>query len=287
MRTNLARRVGAVALAAALGLGLAACEDEPDKAASTGADSSRTTGDETTGDEGTGDEGSGAGLEELPAAQFHSRVMDAMMEAETFTMESESTVQGVTTTVEGQVRFASDGLEMSATSTGGPEDMELVLVDKVMYLRTPSMSTDGTWMRIDLTDEGSLLGMLGKSLDPQVAIQALKDPEKLELLGEEEVDGVPTNHYRVTIDPQRFREALDLPEQMASHLPEEMVFDYWIDADDLPRKMVQESTAKGPDGAPVTTDLEAHYRGFGDPVTITVPPADQVTDAPKLGTGGA
>lgn len=281
MRTNLARRVGAVAVAAALGLGLAACEDEPDKAASTGADSSRTTGEETTG------EAAGAGLEEIPAAEFHSRVLDAMMEAETFTTVSQSTVRGTTTLVEGQVRFAPDGVEMAATSTGGPEDMELVLADKVMYLRTPSMGTDGKWMRVDLTDEDSLFGVLGKSLDPQLAIKALQEPKELVMLGEEEVDGVPTHHYRVTVDPQRFKKVLDLPEQMSAFLPKEMVFDYWIDADDRPRKMVQESTAKGADGKAVTTDVEAHYSDFGEPVTITVPPADQVTDAPDFGSGGA
>jgi hypothetical protein len=122
------------------------------------------------------------------------------------------------------------------------------------------------------------------------------------VVGSEEVRGVPTTHYRATV---RLSDAL--AEVPAAHRRQveaafeqlgdaEVPVDVWVDGDGLPRRIRMDMGAelgpmvggKGP--ATMTLDLF----GYGEPVEIHVPPADQVTPASEvlpnlgglLGSGG-
>lgn len=267
MRTNhLARRLGAAALAITMGLGLAACGSS----------------DGGTNDSSQSAETDGKGeLVELSSQDFYPSLMSALMDAETFAMKSTSSANGQTTTIDAVARYSDDALEMSAT-TSGPETMEMLIVDNALFMKAPSLSAEGKWMKVDL-DQGGLFGMLGKSMDPQVLFKAMEEPKSLELVGEEEIDGVQTNHYRITMDPKDYMEALELPEEMAEFLPKEVTAQMWLDADNLPRKFAQSTTTPSVAGGPETkTDVEGFYSDFGSDVEIEAPPADQVIDAPAL-----
>ena len=89
--------------------------------------------------------------------------------------------------------------------------------------------------------------------------KALEEPKKLELLGAEDVDGVATNHYRITLDPAKYLAAMEFPAAMADMLPEELVTEMWVDADNLPRKFAQtlEVPAVG-GGQPDLVDSRGH-----------------------------
>ena len=71
----------------------------------------------------------------------------------------------------------------------------------------------------------------------------------------------------------------DFPAAMADMLPEELVTEMWVDADNLPRKFAQtiEVPAVG-GGQPTTSSTEGTYSDFGTDVEIEAPPADQVTE---------
>ena len=107
----------------------------------------------------------------------------------------------------------------------------------------------------------------------------LNSPKKLELIGTEDVDGVSTNHYRITMDPTRYLEAMDFPAAMADMLPKELVTEMWVDGDNLPRKFAQtmEIPAAG-GGAATSSTTEGTYTDFGTEVQIEAPPADEVTE---------
>lgn len=281
--TSLARRLGTAALVLSLGGSLAACSDDAGSTGSSSSSSDESTdesADEPT-DEPTEDEPetpAEASLTELSVDDFYPSVMAAMREVETFTFETVSGAAGQEQTMTGQARFSDAGMEMKASSTGA-QAMELILLGKAMYMKSPGLGTGDKWIKIDLGDPDSLFGMIGKATDPEVMFKAMESPKRLELVGTEDVDGVTTNHYRITMDPRQYLEAMEFPAAMADMLPKELVTEMWVDGDSLPRKFTQtiEVPAAG-GGAPTATTTEGTYSDFGSDVRIEAPPADQVTE---------
>ena len=287
---SLARRLGSAAVVLTLGVGLAACSDD-----SGSTDTSSSATDEAT-DEATDDptadttdestdaseEPADAALAELSADDFYPAIMDAMRGAESFSFETTSDSAGQTQTMTGKARFGDDGIEMQASGSGA-QDLEMILVDKAMFMKSPGLGMGDKWLKIDLSDPSSLFGMIGKATDPEVMFKAMEAPKELELVGSEDVDGVETNHYRITLDPTQYLKAMELPPAMADMMPDELVTEMWVDGDDLPRKFSQsmELPAVG-GGKPTTTTTEGTYSDFGTDVEIEAPPSSQVTEAPGL-----
>ena len=282
--TSLTRRLGSAALVLTMGVGLAACSDDSG-ADETSSSATDTSSDESADEGASGEEGeepAEASLAELSAEEFYPAVMEAMREAETFAFETTSGSAGQTQTMSGQARFGDDGVEMQASSTGA-QAMEMILLDKAMYMKSPDLGTGDKWLKIDLSDPNSLFGMIGKATDPEVMFKAMEAPKELELVGTEDVDGVEANHYRITLDPTQYLKAMEFPPAMADMLPDELVTEMWVDADDLPRKFTQtmQIPAVG-GGKPTTTTTEGSYSDFGTEVEIEEPPASQVTQQPGM-----
>ncbi len=272
--TPLTRRLGTAALVLTIGVGVTACSDDAGTDSSSAAtDESTDAAPETTTD--TSESPAGSALAELSVDDFYPSIMAAMREAGTFTFESVSDAAGQGQTMTGQARFSDAGMEMKASSSGA-QPMELILLDKAMYMKSPELGAGDKWLKIDLSDPDSLYGMIGKATDPEVMLKAMESPKKLELIGSEDVDGVATNHYRITMDPTQYLEAMDFPAAMAGMLPQELVTEMWVDGDDLPRKFAQTIDIGAAGGGGSTT--EGTYSDYGTEVEIEAPPADQVTE---------
>ncbi len=284
--TSLTRRLGSAALVLTMGAGLAACSDDSGSSdtSSSATDESTDAADDSTDEpaEEESEEPAEASLAELSVDDFYPSVMAAMKEAETFAFETTSGAGGQTQTMSGQARFSDDGVEMKASSTGA-QAMEMILLGKAMYMRSPDLGTGDKWLKIDLSDPNSLFGMIGKATDPEVMFKAMEAPKKLELVGSEEVDGVETNHYRITLDPSQYLKAMDFPAAMGDMLPDELVTEMWVDADDLPRKFAQTLEIPAADGGkPTSSTTEGTYSDFGTDVEIEEPPASEVTEQPGM-----
>ncbi|MBS2939545.1 hypothetical protein KDN32_17520 [Nocardioides sp. J2M5] len=279
--TPLARRLGTAALVVTLGTGFTACsgdssDDSTSSATDAGADDSASSSDDSTDD--STEEASDDAPAGLSAADFYPTVMGALREAESFTFTSTSGSMGQTQQMTGEARFGDDGVEMKASSEGA-QAMEIILVDKAMYMKSADLGTGDKWLKIDLSDPNSLFGMIGKATDPEVMFKALEEPKDLELVGAEDVDGVATNHYRITMDPKKYIDAMGFPAAMADMMPKELVTDMWVDADNLPRKFSQEVEIPAVGGGkPTTSTTEGTYADFGTDVEIEAPPADEVTE---------
>ena len=285
---SLTRRLGSAALVLTLGVGLAACSDDSGSSdtSSSASDESNDTADDST-DESTeapeeSEEPAEASLAELSVDDFYPSVMAAMKDAETFAFETTSGSAGQTQTMAGQARFSDAGVEMKASSTGA-QAMEMILVGQAMYMKSPDLGTGDKWLKIDLSDPDSMFGMIGKATDPEVMFKAMEAPKKLELVGSEDVDGVETNHYRITLDPAQYLDAMDFPAAMADMLPKEMVTEMWVDADNLPRKFAQTMEVPAVGGGQATSSTtEGTYSDFGADVEIEEPPASEVTEQPGM-----
>ena len=278
--TPLARRLGSAALVLTLGAGLAACSDDSgssdaSSATDTGADATEESTDDSAEET---EEAAEASLAELSAADFYPAVLGALQDAETFAFETTSDTAGQAQTMSGTARFGDDGIAMQATGSGA-QAMDMILLGQAMYMKSPDLGTGDKWLKIDLSDPDSLFGMIGKATDPEVMFKAMETPKKLELVGTEEVDGVETNHYRITLDPTQYLKAMEFPAAMAEMLPKELVTEMWVDADNLPRKFAQtiDLPATG-GGAGTTSTTEGTYSDFGADVEIEAPPADEVTE---------
>jgi hypothetical protein len=270
----LARRLGSAALVLTIGVGVSACSSD-DSSAGSASSATDESGDDMTGssEEPAAEEADAPAA--LSAEDFYPEVMAAMREVETFSFTSVSDSAG-------QARFGDDGVELKASGEGA-QSMEMILLDKAMYMKSAELGTGDKWLKIDLSDPDSLFGMIGKATDPEVMFQALEAPKKLELVGTEDVDGVATNHYRITLDPTQYIEAMDFPAAMADMLPKELVTEMWVDADNLPRRFSQtmEIAAMG-GGKPTTSSTEGTYSDFGADVEIEAPPSSEVTEQPGM-----
>ena len=282
---TLSRRLGAAALVLTVGVGVSACggDSGSEDSSSTASDESSDSGTDEAADDAADEESEAAesSLTELSADDFYPSVMAAMEEAGSFTFTTTSDSAGQAQEMTGEARFGDGGIEMKATGTGA-QAMEMILVDKAMYMKSEAFGTGDKWLKIDLSDPNSLFGMIGKATDPEVMFKAMESPKKLELIGSEDVDGVETNHYRITMDPSSYLEAMEFPPAMAEMLPKELVTDMWVDADNLPRKFEQTVEVKAAGGPATKSNTQGTYSDFGTDVEIEVPPASEVTEQPGM-----
>ena len=284
-RPTLARRLGAATLLTSLALTTAACGGDSGSETSSGTDTSESSEDASTEEASESGESSGD-LEELEAAEFYPAVMGALQEAGTFAFTISSSSEGAgagAMDMQGVMRYDDDGIDMEASGSGqGAEGLEMIMLDKVLYMTGAGMGVDlgdKKWLKIDMSDPDSLFGMIGKSTDPELMFKAMEEPKEFELLGTEEVDGVETNHYRVVMDTAAYAEAMEIPAQMSSALPEDIAVEMWVDADHLPRQFRQEVEVPAMGGGEASTSTtEGTYSDYGTDVTIEAPPASEVAD---------
>ena len=279
-RPSLARRLGAASLLTTLVLTSASCGGDDDGTAVDESSSSETSDD--TGDTGDEESPTASGdLEELSADEFYPAVMAAMKDAESMAFSITTTGGADASEMTGVMEYDDDGIALQGSTTGASA-MEMVMLDKVLYISGAGLPlTDGKkWLKVDLSDPDSLFGQVGKSTDPTLMFKAMESPAEFELVGTDEVDGVETNHYHVVMDTASYVDALDLPAEMASYMPEEIGIEMWVDADNQPRKFHQE--LEMPDmtgsGKPTVNTTEGTYSDFGADVDIEAPPAAEVAD---------
>jgi hypothetical protein len=156
-----------------------------------------------------------------------------------------------------------------------------VLVDgRIQYLKLPpELGGDRPWIRFDAGAFGGSSPAPGAATNPLDALRQLDAViGDVERVGEEKVRGEPTVRFRFVVD------ALKADPDAAAKLPEEVraglrrvPTELWLDSRDRPRRLRQ-SVDLGPSaGGKVTTTIELF--DFGAPVTIDLPPEDQVRDA--------
>jgi hypothetical protein len=285
VRPSLSRRLGVAALLTTLALTTAACGGDSGSEASTGTDTSESS-EEPSAEEPSESSESSGDLEELEPAEFYPAVMGALQEAGTFAFSISTSTDSAgagAMDMQGVMRYDDGGIDMEATGSGqGADGLEMIMLDQVLYLTGAGMGMDlgdKKWLKIDMSDPDSIFGMLGKSTDPALMFKAMEEPKEFELLGTEEVDGVETNHYRVVMDTAAYAEAMEIPAQMSSAMPEDIAVEMWVDADNLPRKFRQELEVPAMGGGPASSSTtEGTYSDYGTDVTIEAPPASEVSD---------
>ena len=178
---------------------------------------------------------------------------------------------------------------------GGPIELRYLQEngDHVLYADVPALSAlipgGKSWVRVDIEQAAQKLGIDLSGLaatatqNPASALALLQANGSVENLGTETVDGVPTTHYRATIDLAKAaanfgsagQEALS--HALAQGAPSSIPVDVWIGDDGYVHKLTLDQSL---DGAHVGVTLD--ISDYGTPVTVTAPAAGDTLDATDL-----
>ncbi|MEI7058082.1 hypothetical protein WBG06_19805 [Nocardioides sp. CCNWLW239] len=121
------------------------------------------------------------------------------------------------------------------------DEMKIVLAEEKWYVHSADMGDQ--WIVSDPDDPndpfGAAVSEMGsmnptsQAEDISPAVTAVKE------IGEEKLDGADTTHYEVTVDPKKLPEdaGIDTEALEKVNLEDGLVYDYWLDADDLMRKV--------------------------------------------------
>lgn len=271
------RSLAASALAPLLAAGLVACGGD------SGGDSGADSATEATSQAAGVTTGLEAG-EEVDPAEFVQTVTDGL-EASTTAHLSMSLKLGSAgeTKAEGDVDYTTTPPQMAMTMSSPMlgDDMEIRMVDGVMYISMGQL-TQGKFWKLDPSDpKGPLAGMEGMldQLDPGKALKSMEDGiSTIVFVGEE--DGL--DHYELSVDMQQMLDSMGgglLEEGAGSQLPDSVTYDLWLDDQGRFTRLVMDELPMGG----MSGSMEMNVSDWGEDVTIEAPLADQVTEMPDLG----
>ncbi|HYQ74277.1 hypothetical protein [Cellulomonas sp.] len=219
---------------------------------------------------------------DLTQDDFIERVTAAAQSAGTVTMDMTTAAAGVTQTASGQIRYGEGAQDIAMTmEVPGSGTIDFLMVGGVVYMQMPELTGD-QYLQIDPADTSNPLsqafGGMEDQFDPTGTLAGLGDAVRsFEKVGEpQEVGGALAQEYAVVVDTSVLNDA-SVAEDLAAAgatLPPELTYSYWIDADDLMRRVTTEV-------AGATTEVT--FSGWGEPVEITAPTPDQIADMSALG----
>lgn len=280
MRTSL-RTSAAAALAALLLGGLTACNGDDSGQDEPKAENSIFS---SPGE----DEGDAPEAPAVGASMTREEVTDLLQASNSamttahMRMETTMSVSGQQTSITAEGDMQAKPLAMSMTMDMGGMAMEMRMLDETMYMKMPAGTPAGDkWIRMRFSDLGALgMDALTDSLtDPTAMAQkAAKHLEDAEYVGEEDVDGVPAKHYRMTVDMDGLLKEMKIPATGAAQVPETAVQDVWIDDEGRMVKMVQDMGSMSKSTITMSD--------FGKSFDVQAPPANQVMDAKDAGIAG-
>ena len=214
------------------------------------------------------------------------------------------TGEGIFDSSERKGRMTMDMSQLAAGTGQELGEIEVIFDEFVVYMRFPFLQTLQPdlepWVKFDIRElgkeQGFDLGQLSQlnQNDPSQVLQYLRAAsEDVEEVGKEDVRGVETTHYRMTVDLRKVVERApeDQREQLRASVEqlieasgiETVPTEVWIDEEGLARRirLAYETMelAPGQTGA-MTMTMELF--DFGVEVDIQPPPPEGVTDIREL-----
>jgi hypothetical protein len=244
---------------------------------------------------------------EAAVAEAATKTEDAGSARVTFT-GTLTGVPGGSFTISGEGEFAKQRGRMTfdLSDAGVPGgSMEMIFDELVIYMKFPpelaaELPGGKSWVKMDLEELGKQQGidfgelMQFSQTDPTQSLQYLRGAsDDFEKVGDEDVRGVETTHYRGTIDLRKAAEAL--PESARKSFDRvieltgvsKLPFDVWIDGEGLARRVEYDQPLPASDGQETSMALRMEFFDFGMAVDVEPPPESEVTDIQELIAGGS
>lgn len=174
-----------------------------------------------------------------------------------------------------------DAVAKGTTEVPGVGDVGFrVPGDGYVYVDLSQM-TGGKWVKIDPKDTKDELsqsfGSISTQGDPMASIQQIEGAiSSVTPKGTETVDGVETTRYLVVVDTSKLKGDLAAQAKAAgSAMPKTIEYTYWIDGEDLIRKMAFSMAG---------VEAQLHLTKWGEPFEVKAPAAkDTITSAELQG----
>lgn len=184
---------------------------------------------------------------------------------------------------------------LNASEGGQSAAIDEILSGTTLYMKVPGLSHTGKpWVEINLS---GLSGNLGAALNqllqnaetsnPLTQTQELTASKDAREVGTQVIDGVSTTHYAGTLSPSAALAKLapSLRQDLSSTMDQlqgSITWNIWTDAQHNLRQLSETYTVAG---SPFT--LTMSVTSINQPVSITLPPASQVTVLPASALSGA
>jgi len=283
MTRTLAVRRSLVALVLPLAAaGLTACNDDSSDGSSSSSSGSSASSPAEAASSDAGSPAASAGDSVEPAA-FVDRLEEGIKKSTTahVSMSLDTGAMG-TMTGKGDLDYSTSskpGVAMTLSSDALGGDMDVRLVDQVMYMSIPKMTHD-KFVKVDLDDPSNPLGAAGLSgLDPLSSLQALeKGTKSVTYVGQEEVDGRQLDHYELSVDTADLLDSMGQKSSSGAGLPATIDYQLWLDDQQRVAKLSMDMGEQG--------SLEMSVTDWGTEVDIEAPPADQVMEMPGTRLAG-
>ncbi|MBB2909419.1 hypothetical protein FHS43_000665 [Streptosporangium becharense] len=176
-----------------------------------------------------------------------------------------------------------------------PGGARAILSDDTVYVKSDLLnrfvSTDKPWVKVPLSelDAGGQAEIRkfmdqARQFDLAGTVKLLTASKDVKAVGTETVGGVETTHYSGTFPVAEAAQLADPAERekLQEHFADakNVKFDLWADGQSLPRKVTLSGAEQG-----TAFNLTANFKGFNEPVEITAPPAEQVSELPEQPRG--
>jgi hypothetical protein len=232
---------------------------------------------------------------------------------QTITLPGEPTVSTTASGVidskgkRGHIKLDLSNVPGFGKQAGGNLSQDVIFEGFTVYMRSPAFARllpDGKrWLKFDLNKATKATGidleaLSSGSQDPAQGLQYLRAASgDVKRVGEEDVRGVKTTHYKATVDLRRYPDTAPARNRAAirrsigqmiklsgtSKLPMEV----WIDKDDVVRRLKQTIRTEISPSARTTMVQTVDLYDFGTPVDVDVPSDDETQDATELATKGS
>lgn len=234
-------------------------------------------GEPGAGGHGSAEGGLPEGFERLPDEVFFERVYGAQRAAGSWHLHQEEQRNGqpfraldATTELSAEGTNSSNEVSECCTQANEIVQFEIRVVDGVYYVH--GFPTERPWWEVDPSAGAQQLG-IAQGMDPYItqktdAAELQQATEEITLVGPDNIDGVATAHYRVTLSAEPPEGA---PAQTAP-TDTEAVIDFWVDSSDRPVQV--EFAAEAGEQEVVKT---SRYSRYGEDFDIAAPPAGQTT----------
>jgi hypothetical protein len=187
----------------------------------------------------------------------------------------------------------------------GSVPFESITILPDTYVKSPLFGATtvvpaGKWLHIDFAKTGRELGIGDPtqfgSGDPSQVLQALRAlSSRVERLGSDDVRGVPTTHYRGTVELRRLPDRVPPARRAAARRSAERLIqltgtesyplDVWVDGHHLVRRVHLKMTMHV-QGRSITQEMTVELFDFGRKQKIKRPPAGDTVEAPPASAAG-
>ena len=186
----------------------------------------------------------------------------------------------MSTSAEGDVTYA-DGKSAMKMNISMPQlrkgKLDLRYVGEVLFMAIPGDTPPGKFVAIDPNDQSSPLAKsfagLTDQMDPLRSVKTMeKAVTKAPRVGQATLEGVPVDHYQVTVDTRKFIKELGEGAPPMAQMPKSLTHDLWLDDKDLIRKMTF---------AVLKTSVEMRMSEWGQRVNVERPAAADILKDPR------